>query len=371
MLKKQNRSIGLQTHCLRQRDKNASKISLAEFIRGRHQYYPMIIGLTGRIGAGKGEVAKFLQGCGFEYHSLSDIIRGEIRKKRNKITRERLILEGTRLREENGPGALAERTLAKLDRDKNYVIDSIRNPAEVKALRNRNDFFLLHVRARRRTRFERVRNRGREQDPQTFREFTRTEAREFESRNPAAQQLLATEQLANHVIDNNGPLTSLHEKVRKILLTWAKKKPRPSWDTYFIDIARMVSLRSNCVKRRVAAVIVKDKRIISTGYNGTPRGVKNCNEGGCPRCNSFGPSGAKLEECYCSHAEENAITQAAYHGVNIKGATLYTTFSPCLICTKMIINSGVFEVVYNAHYPLVKMVTRLLKEAGVKTRKFI
>lgn len=330
----------------------------------------MIVGLTGRIGSGKGEAAKFLQDCGFEYHSLSDTLRDEIRKRRQTVTRRRLIQFGTRLREEEGPAVLAERTLARLERDKNYVIDSIRNPAEVKTLRRRSDFFLLNVRAPRRLRFKRIRLRHRENDPETYPQFVKTEEREFQNRNPAAQQLIATEKLADKVIDNNTTLARLQDKLRALLAHWAKKKPRPGWDTYFIDIARMVSLRSNCVKRRVAAVVVKDKRIISTGYNGTPRGVTNCNEGGCPRCIRFGPSGKQLEDCFCSHAEENAITQAAYHGVTIKGATLYTTFSPCLICTKMIINAGLAEVVYNAHYPLVKIATRLLKEAGVKTRRY-
>ena len=111
---------------------------------------------------------------------------------------------------------------------------------------------------------------------------------------------------------------------------------RPGWDEYFMSIARMVSSRSNCVKRRVGAVIALDRRIISTGYNGTPRGARNCNEGGCPRCNAFAPGGADLGECLCSHAEENAITQSAYHGVSVRGATLYTTLCPCLMCTKMI-----------------------------------
>ncbi|MBI2082577.1 MAG: hypothetical protein HYT76_03315 [Deltaproteobacteria bacterium] len=212
--------------------------------------------------------------------------------------------------------------------------------------------------------------RGRENDPKTFQQFVETEEREFKSKNPASQQLIATEKLADIKLENNGTLEQLHEKIRKTLLKLSKKKLRPDWDTYFIDIARMVSLRSNCIKRHVAAVVVKDRRIISTGYNGTPRGVRNCNEGGCPRCNTFGPSGKNLEECYCSHAEENAITQSAYHGVNIKGATLYTTFSPCLICTKMIINSGIAEVVYNAHYPLADIATALLREAKVKTRRF-
>ncbi|OGW89993.1 MAG: cytidine deaminase [Omnitrophica bacterium RIFCSPLOWO2_01_FULL_50_24] len=149
----------------------------------------------------------------------------------------------------------------------------------------------------------------------------------------------------------------------------ARKKKRPGWDEYFMGIANVVALRSNCIKRKVAAVIVKDKRVISTGYNGTPRGVRNCSDGGCPRCSSLAASGTKLEECYCSHGEENAITQAAYHGVNIKDSTVYTTFSPCLACTKMIINSGICEVVFNADYPLAQNAVKLLSEAGVRVRK--
>ena len=121
------------------------------------------------------------------------------------------------------------------------------------------------------------------------------------------------------------------------------------------------------MKRKVAAVIVKDKRIISTGYNGTPRGTKNCSDGGCPRCNSFTQSGKNLDECVCSHGEENAIVQASYHGISIKDSIIYTTFSPCLLCTKMIINSGIKEVVYNVDYPVAETPMRLLKEAGVKS----
>ena len=123
------------------------------------------------------------------------------------------------------------------------------------------------------------------------------------------------------------------------------------------------------MKRQVATIIVKDKRIISTGYNGTPRGVKNCNEGGCDRCNSNTESGKNLADCVCSHGEENAIVQASYHGIRISGSSIYTTFSPCLLCTKMIINAGIGEVVYNAHYPLVDQSTKLLKEAGIVVRQ--
>ena len=100
---------------------------------------------------------------------------------------------------------------------------------------------------------------------------------------------------------------------------------RPNWDTYFMDIAHVVARRGNCSRRRVAALLVRDRRIISTGYNGTPRGITNCFEGGCARCAGDAPSGTALTECICSHAEENAITQAAYHGISVKDAVLYCT----------------------------------------------
>ena len=143
---------------------------------------------------------------------------------------------------------------------------------------------------------------------------------------------------------------------------------RPDWDEYFMNIAEVVAQRSNCSRRHVAAVIVKERRIISTGYNGTPRGIKNCFEGGCPRCSSEIPSGHSLEECLCSHGEENAIVQAAYHGISVKDGTLYTTFSPCLLCAKMIINAGIKEVVYRDRYSIDRTSMRLLTEGGVKIR---
>ena len=132
-----------------------------------------------------------------------------------------------------------------------------------------------------------------------------------------------------------------------------------------MNIADVVASRSNCSRRHVAAVIVKDHRIISTGYNGTPRGIKNCFEGGCSRCNSEIPSGKGLDECICSHGEENAIVQAAYHGISVKDGTLYTTFSPCLLCAKMIINAGIKEVIYKERYSIDNTAMDLLKEAGV------
>lgn len=145
---------------------------------------------------------------------------------------------------------------------------------------------------------------------------------------------------------------------------------RPGWDEYFMDIAHVVKRRSNCVRRDVAAVVVKDRRVVSTGYNGTPRGVTNCCEGGCERCAGSSPSGSGLGECICSHAEENAITQAAYHGTCLRDAVVYCTLSPCLICAKMIINAGIREVVYDEDYEFSEQTQHLLEAAGVRYRRF-
>jgi dCMP deaminase len=146
------------------------------------------------------------------------------------------------------------------------------------------------------------------------------------------------------------------------------KNERPSWDQYFMNIAHVAAERSSCSRRHVAAVIVKDKRVISTGYNGTPRGVKNCDDGGCPRCNSDVASGHGLDECLCCHAEENSIVQAACHGISINEASIYTTYSPCLLCAKMIINAGIKEVIFHQRYSIDSTSSQLLNDAGVTLR---
>ncbi|MFH0800056.1 MAG: deaminase [Pseudomonadota bacterium] len=329
----------------------------------------MIIGLTGKNGSGKGEVAKFLTDSGYEYHSLSDAVREEIAKGGEAVTRELLVKTANDLRRKFGAGVLAERILERLSPDAHAVVDSVRNPFEVEALRRRKSFHLLAIEADPKVRFERVKDRNRESDPTTYEEFQDLESREAQSPDPATQQMNRTGEMADAVVCNNGTIEELREQVRQVVQALAAATERPGWDEYFMGIARVVALRSNCIKRKVAAVIVKDKRIISTGYNGTPRGVANCSEGGCPRCNRFGAPGEKLEECLCSHAEENAIVQAAYHGVSIKDASIYCTLSPCLICTKMILNSGLAEVVYSKSYTIEDVPMKLLKGAGIKVRQ--
>jgi dCMP deaminase len=125
---------------------------------------------------------------------------------------------------------------------------------------------------------------------------------------------------------------------------------RPSWDDYFMDITRLVAKRSTCMRRAVGAIIVKDRRVLATGYNGAPSNVRHCAEAGCLRQQMDVPSGQRHELCRGIHAEQNAIIQAAYHGVSIKGAALFCTNLPCSICAKMIINAGIVRIVYESGY---------------------
>jgi len=140
-----------------------------------------------------------------------------------------------------------------------------------------------------------------------------------------------------------------------------------TWDEYFLNIAQAVARRSNCTRRQIGALVVLEGRIVSTGYNGTPRGVKNCNEGGCARCAGDAASGTALDTCWCSHAEENTITQAAYHGISVKRGTLYTTMSPCITCSKLIINAGIEVVKYCGDYP--QNSADLLEQGRVRLEK--
>jgi dCMP deaminase len=147
------------------------------------------------------------------------------------------------------------------------------------------------------------------------------------------------------------------------------KSNRPSWPTYFMDITFLVAKRSTCLRRAVGALIVKDKRILSTGYNGAPTGLKHCLEIGCLREELNVPSGEKHELCRGIHAEQNAIIQAAYHGVSIKDATLFCTNMPCSICAKMIINAGIKQICYHSGYADA-MSKEMLTEAGIDLIQF-
>lgn len=141
---------------------------------------------------------------------------------------------------------------------------------------------------------------------------------------------------------------------------------RLSWDEYFMEMAELTAKRSTCLRRQVGAVIVKDRHIIATGYNGAPRGLKHCDEkGGCLRQQLGVPSGQRHELCRALHAEQNAIIQAATLGQSIEDGTIYVTHQPCVICAKMIINAGIKRIVVRETYPD-EMATEILDEAGIR-----
>jgi dCMP deaminase len=147
-----------------------------------------------------------------------------------------------------------------------------------------------------------------------------------------------------------------------------KRLHRPSWDQYFIEIAKLVATRSTCLRRQVGAVIVKDRHILSTGYNGTPKGIIHCEVVGCLREKLNVPPGERHELCRGLHAEQNALLQAALYGISLRDSILYCTNQPCIICAKMLINAGIKEIVILDGYPD-KMAKEMLQEAQIKIRR--
>jgi dCMP deaminase len=140
---------------------------------------------------------------------------------------------------------------------------------------------------------------------------------------------------------------------------------RPDWDEYFMEIVDLVSRRSSCLRRHVGAALIRDRRVLATGYNGAPSGLRHCLEIGCLRELNHVPSGERHELCRGLHAEQNAIIQAALHGVSVKGSTLYCTNHPCIICAKMIINAGIVQIIIRDGYKD-KLAEEILKEAGIE-----
>lgn len=143
---------------------------------------------------------------------------------------------------------------------------------------------------------------------------------------------------------------------------------RPSWDEYFLELAKLVSKRATCLRRSVGAVLVKDKKILATGYNGAPSGLAHCVDIGCLRERLKIPSGERHELCRGLHAEQNVLLQAALYGISTKNSALYVTNQPCIICAKMLINAGIREIVISFGYPD-KLAKKFLKEAKIKVRR--
>ncbi|KAI9598761.1 cytidine deaminase-like protein [Syncephalis fuscata] len=192
-----------------------------------------------------------------------------------------------------------------------------------------------------------------------------------ESKTISIDSISALMQHADVHVSNHFPTVSeLYDQVKRLDLVngeWL----RPGWDTYFMLLADLAALRSNCMKRRVGCILVKDHRVIATGYNGTPRGLDNCNENGCARCNSGAVCGSALDTCLCLHAEENALLEAGRE--RIQGGddcTLYCNTCPCLGCAKRIVQVGIRQVVYAQSYGMDTATAELFTAAGVYLRQY-
>lgn len=154
-----------------------------------------------------------------------------------------------------------------------------------------------------------------------------------------------------------------------MFLQQTSENKRPSYDEYFMEMASVVSKRSTCLRRKVGAILVKDRHILSTGYNGAPKGFRHCIDVGCVRQDMDIRSGERHELCRGLHAEQNAIIQAAVFGISISGSVLYCTNTPCVVCVKMLINAGVKEIIYAGDYPD-ELAKKMLEESHIKIKRF-
>ena len=174
--------------------------------------------------------------------------------------------------------------------------------------------------------------------------------------------------MADFKIINDLSIDEFNEKINDLLKEIERRIPRPSWDEYFMKQAALVAERSTCLRHNVGAVIVKNKRIMTTGYNGAASGSKDCLQQGCLRDEMNIKSAERHEICRAIHAEQNAIIQAALHGIDISEGSLYCTHTPCLICAKMIANVRIREIVTYANYPD-ENALKFLNEQGITVRK--
>ncbi|MAE13216.1 hypothetical protein CMO92_01505 [Candidatus Woesearchaeota archaeon] len=330
----------------------------------------MIVGVTGFMTAGKDTFANYLvEKKRFIHISLSDILRQDLKKTKKKITRQALMELGNLLRQNLGGGILAQRSLQKIQPDENIVISSIGTVAEVKELQKRKDFILVFIDAPQTTRFQRITVRKREEDPSTLEEFKQKEKTESKGGGKAYREFDNVRKLAKVIIKNNTTPEAFHKKIDTFITDWQPKlrHKRPSWDQYFLDIVTSVAQRATCDRGKTASVIVKDKRILTTGYVGSPQGLPHCDEVGHLYKKVKHEDGHISQHCVRTlHGEQNAILQAAKYGIPIQGSTIYCKLAPCPVCAMMIINAGIKRVVSKIGYHGAIDTPKIFKKAGVK-----
>lgn len=298
----------------------------------------MFIGLTGTLASGKGVIADFLKEKGFAYFSLGDELRNIAKLRGIELTRKNLQDLGNELRNKLGGGAIAELISKRIKEEKynDAVIDSIRNPDEIEVLKKLDNFFLVSIDAPWIFRFERMKNRNRESDPKTPEDFLKVEERDFGEEDEKGQQVRKCMKLADFIFYNDGSMEETRIKVENLYSLILSKIPRPSWDEYYLELARYVSKRSRDPSTQIGAVIVRpDKSVCSVGFNGFPQRMPDNPE-----------LYANREEKYSRivHGEMNALIFS--RDQSHQGYTLYTwPMLSCDRCFVQMVQAGITRFV--------------------------
>ncbi len=328
----------------------------------------MIIGITGTKASGKGIITEILKEKGFLYTSTSDQVRKEAANRglTNYAIKDLQDI-GNDIRDKFGPEELVRRCLQELTEKNNIVIDGIRNPGEIVEIKKMGGI-MIAVDAPVKLRFERLLARKRSSDPQTLGEFEVMEARDRGNKESnIGQQVDKCIEMSDHKIINDSTLETLKTKIEYILLKSSTSKKRPNWDEYFMEICKAVATRATCDRGKSGCVIAKNKQILVTGYVGAPKNLPHCDEVGHQMKTITHEDGSQTQHCVrTTHAEQNAICQAAKLGIPIEGATVYCKMTPCSACAKMIINSGIIRVVCEKRYHAGKESEEMFKTACIE-----
>ncbi|OQC47961.1 MAG: hypothetical protein BWX61_00309 [Bacteroidetes bacterium ADurb.Bin035] len=338
----------------------------------------IVIGLTGTLGAGKDTVVNYLiKNEDFQHLSVRKFLIKELQKRNLPINRDTMRQLANELREKYGNAYIVEKLYSEaLKSNKNTIIESIRSAGEVEALKRKDNFFLIAIDADPKIRYSRIRQRGSETDNVDYSTFIAQENEEMQNDDPNKQNIIKCMELADYYIENNGTFQQLYDQI-SIVLKEIKSKVnskekgqiyhRPSWDEYFIEIMNTVATRATCDRGRAGCVIVKDKRILVTGYVGAPSGLPHCDEVGHLFRKVIHEDGSITQHCVRTvHAEQNAIAQAARFGISLDGSTLYVKMTPCRSCAMLIINSGIKRVVCEYRYHAGKESEDLFNQAQIQ-----
>lgn len=333
----------------------------------------MLIGISGTLSAGKTEVARYLTFQGFKLISFKqekddddesdtstpDDDDVEIPNQLDQLN----LNESSKMEIFRSFNDLTELdSYVTINWKENFVISHINDMNMLKALQKRPFFLHISIDAPLALRYKRSIIKKK----LTLDEFVEeNDELLFNIKNPLIE---INNQAQVKIINTSNSIKDLFIKLSELNLI-SSPRLRPTWDSYFMRLADLAALRSNCMKRRVGCVIVRDNRVIATGYNGTPRHLTNCNDGGCSRCNKGHGSGASLSTCLCLHAEENALLEAGRDRIRGDSA-LYCNTCPCLTCSIKIVQSGIKEVVYAQSYSMDIQSHQVMSEANIILRQF-